>query len=191
MTRSARDPVTGETVKVPADMNYKEWDEWQKDGAPADIQGWRNGRVGANVDGEQPVGANNETGGDDVDIHSIGRIDKDIYKNVNAGLMTDEVIITEKQIQHVIDRHGQDYDAVVNRLQEIVSAPDYIFADKRPSTAMVVKSLDDGNGVVILRLAISSDPAEYKNSIITFMKINEARLQNYLRNRKILYRKSQ
>jgi SPP1 gp7 family putative phage head morphogenesis protein len=33
LERLARDPVTGEVQKVPRDMNYKEWQEWQKNGA--------------------------------------------------------------------------------------------------------------------------------------------------------------
>jgi len=41
MQRWARDPETGEEMKVPRDMSYGEWKRWQEDGAPADIQNWR------------------------------------------------------------------------------------------------------------------------------------------------------
>lgn len=41
---------------------------------------------------------------------------------------------------------------------------------------------------MVLRLKTSKDPAEFKNSIITFMSVNEKRWNQYLRNRKILYK---
>lgn len=40
---------------------------------------------------------------------------------------------------------------------------------------------------LILRLKTSSDPQNYKNSIITFLKIDQRKWEKYLRNKKILY----
>ncbi len=42
---------------------------------------------------------------------------------------------------------------------------------------------------VVLRIATSKDDPEYKNSIISCWNISEKRLQNYLRNKQILYKK--
>jgi SPP1 gp7 family putative phage head morphogenesis protein len=40
MKRWARDPATGEEMKVPRDMSYKEWQKWRADGKP-EMDTWR------------------------------------------------------------------------------------------------------------------------------------------------------
>lgn len=40
MTRMATDPKTGETQEIPFDMGYREWEAWQRAGAP-DIRKWQ------------------------------------------------------------------------------------------------------------------------------------------------------
>lgn len=42
---------------------------------------------------------------------------------------------------------------------------------------------------MVVRLVTSCDNPEYKNSIITFMKIDEKEWKRLLRNKKILYKK--
>ena len=39
------------------------------------------------------------------DVHSIGKIDIEKYKCVTEDIRTDEVIITDKQIEHIKFRH--------------------------------------------------------------------------------------
>ncbi len=41
----------------------------------------------------------------------------------------------------------------------------------------------------VLRLVTSTDNTEYKNSVITFMKIDEKEWNRLLRNKRILYKK--
>lgn len=41
---------------------------------------------------------------------------------------------------------------------------------------------------LVLRLATSGDNPEYKNSIITFMKIDDKEWNRLLRNKKVLYK---
>lgn len=41
-------------------------------------------------------------------MHTIGRIDKEIYECVSKNIVTDEVIITDNQIQHIKNRHPND-----------------------------------------------------------------------------------
>ena len=49
----------------------------------------------------------------------------------------------------------------------------------RPHTALVLKQIEtpEFEAEVILRLKVSSDPKEYKNSIITMWKISKKRFQ--------------
>ena len=69
--------------------------------------------------------------------------------------------------------------------------PDYIISSRKPDTALILKAIRDENKVskLVLRLATSKDNPQYKNSIITFMKIDEKEWNRLLRNKKILYKK--
>lgn len=43
-------------------------------------------------------------------MHTVGRINRDIYKCITEDLVTDEVIITDERIQHIKERHPDDYE---------------------------------------------------------------------------------
>ena len=48
-----------------------------------------------------------------IEVHTIGRIDKNIYKCVTEEIVTDEVIITDERIAHI-------YFTVVNKIDRII-----------------------------------------------------------------------
>ena len=125
------------------------------------------------------------------DVHIIGRIDRYIYKCVSEDIRTDEVIITDNQIQHIKERHPNDYERFSEYFSEIVEVPDYIIESPKPNTALVLKEIMKANEVfkTVVRLATSGDNPTYKNSIITFMKIDEKEWNRLLRNKKILYKR--
>lgn len=74
------------------------------------------------------------------DVHTVGKIDREIYKCITENIVTDEVIITDNQVHHIKERHP-------------------------------------------------NDDSEYKNSVITFMKINFKEWNRLLRNKKIFYKR--
>jgi hypothetical protein len=124
------------------------------------------------------------------EVHSVGKIDIEKYKCITEDIQTDEVIITDKQIEHIKERHPDDYERYFNYAKEIIQNPDYILEANKPNTAFVLKHIEDNgkNYQLILRLKTSDDPSEYKNSIITFLKVEEKRYKRYLRTKKILYK---
>lgn len=124
-----------------------------------------------------------------VAVHTIGKINREIYKCVTEDIVTDEVIITGNQIQHIKDRHPNDYERFASYFEEIIREPDYIIEANKPNTALVLKKIKIENEVfkTVLRLATSKDNPQYKNSIITFMKIDEKEWNRLLRNKKTLY----
>lgn len=129
-----------------------------------------------------------ETAGNDV--HFVGKIDIEKYRCVTEDIQTDEVIITEKQIEHIKERHPNDYERYFNYAKEIIENPDYILEANKPNTAFVLKHIEDNgkNYQLILRLKTSQDPKDYLNSIITFLKVEEKRYNRYLRTKKTLYK---
>lgn len=126
-----------------------------------------------------------------VEVHTIGKIDKDIYKCVTKDIVTDEVIITDERISHIKERHPNDYERFCGYMKEIVEDPQYIIETGKPNTALILKEFVDGNErfKTVLRLITSHDNPEYKNSVITFMKINDKEWNRLLRNKVILYKK--
>lgn len=123
------------------------------------------------------------------DVHYIGKINTDIYKCVTEDIQTDEVVITSAQIEHIKERHPLDYEKYHGFINQIVSEPDYILEANKPNTAFVLKRIVENgrNYQLILRLKTSTDIASYKNSVITFLKIDDKKVAKYLRNKKILY----
>lgn len=127
-----------------------------------------------------------------VDVHTVGKIDRNIYKCITDDIVTDEVIITDNQIQHILDRHSDAYEKVIDYLETAISNPDFIIEDKHADTGLVIKQIDLTNKQhtqIVLRICTSKDEPGYKNSVISCWEISERRLQNYLRNKKILYRR--
>ena len=123
-------------------------------------------------------------------MYKIGNIDIEKYKCVSNDIQTDEVIITDERIRHIKERHPNDYEKYYKYMSEIIVNPDYIIEANKPNTALILKDFSNGSEKfkTILRLVISSDNADFKNSVITFMKINQSEWNRLLRNKKILYK---
>ncbi len=113
-----------------------------------------------------------------------------IYRCVSMDIQTREVIITEERIEHIKLHHPKDYEKFCAYIPEIILNPDYIIADARPNTAVVLKKVSEQNEHfrLALRLVTPSDNPNYKNSVITFMKIREKEWNRLLHNKKILYK---
>lgn len=102
------------------------------------------------------------------------------------------MVLTDKQLQHIKDKHPDSYRIAIDNLKLTLDDPDFIIADKsHENTGLVIKRLESGDGhtQIVLRVCTSQDKSGYKNSVISSWEISEKRLQNYLRNREILYKK--
>lgn len=123
------------------------------------------------------------------DVHIVGKIDKKIYSCITDDIATDEVIITEERIAHIMERHPDDYEKFMKYIPDIISAPEYIVEAGKPNTAVILKEIKE-NGEkfkVILRIKVKADPASYRNSILSFWHVGEITWRKNLKNKKILY----
>lgn len=126
------------------------------------------------------------------DIQYVGKINREIFKVVTNDIQTDEVIITNVQIDHIKERHPGNFEEIQPFLKEALSAPDYILQDgNNGNTGLVLKNIktEGLNFQMVLRLRTSSDPENYKNSIISAWKISDSRWKNYINNKKVLYKR--
>lgn len=121
----------------------------------------------------------------------LDELNYELYKCIDSDFINENVIITDRQIEHIKKGHPDSFEFVIDSLKEVLLEPDYIFKDKHPNTGLIVKKLDDSDRIVqaILRLLVEGDESTFKNSIISAWSISEKRLNSYLRNKECLYNK--
>ncbi len=124
-------------------------------------------------------------------IHSLGTLDWSIYGCISDKHVCDEVIITDEQLSHIREKHPEAFDDAIHYVKDVLSEPDYIIRDKRPNTGLVIKRITCEKESILLTLKIctAEDKEGYKNSLITSWKITEKRLDNYLRNKEVIYKR--
>lgn len=165
---------------MPGNMTCREWYEQYVEGQNGVANSGKSGIINpaSKRDGVQ-------------DVRQVCKLDPKLYHCVTNDIATDEVVITEKQIEHIKERHPNDYEICEKWAGAIIQEPDYIIKSERPSTAIVLRQIEE-NGKqyrLVLRLKTSKDPEDYKNSIITFQKVKEKEWRRLLRNKKILYKR--
>lgn len=168
-------------------VNYaanKERINAKKRAAYAAREGYTNQAASAILDTSNKIGVNQ-------DVNFVCKIDRSLYRIVEQDLVTDEVIITEQQILHIEEGHPGDYNRLAAYIPDVLQQPDYILRGNRPHTALVLKQIStpEMTAEVVLRLKVSGDPEEYKNSIITMWNISQKRFRRLLRQSEILYKK--
>ena len=124
-------------------------------------------------------------------MHYITKLNTDLFRCISSTITTSDVIITEERITHIQQRHPNDFERYEGYMREIIEQPDYILEANKPYTAFLLKEFteSDMRFRLILRLSVQGDPDGYKNSVITFLKVEEKRYKRYLRTKKILYKR--
>ncbi|MBQ7864049.1 MAG: hypothetical protein IJ420_03800 [Lachnospiraceae bacterium] len=124
-------------------------------------------------------------------MYFVGKLNREIFRCISEDIHTDEVIITENQVNHIIERRGEEfYIKYFSIFKTIIEEPDYIFRDNE-NTALVCKRIEEDGKVInlVVRLVLPMDEPEYKNSIITAIYESEKRFQQRLRNNVALYKR--
>lgn len=98
----------------------------------------------------------------------------ELYKVVAPDIASDEVIITDRAIEHIKAAHPGDYERFSKFFSEAIANPDYILAANKPNRAKLLKEIEceDRKMKLILQIKTSSDPEGYKNSVVTFNSVN-------------------
>ena len=134
---------------------------------------------------------NRNGGNPEVNFNFVCKIDRELYRVVSDDIQTDDVIITAQQIAHIEEGHPGAYVQFMQYLPRVLRDPDFILRGNKPHTALVIKQIVEEDAIteVVLRLKVSSDPAAYRNSIITLWHISPKRFHRLLRQSEILYKK--
>ena len=125
-----------------------------------------------------------------VDLKELCKINIQPLEAEFGTLKTDEVIITNERIEHIKNRHPDDYDLFEKHGTDILKNPDIILKDeKNKGTVFMIKNMPDSNLNVVLRLVLQSDEKR-KNSVMTFYRIREKNLKKLEKKNKVLYKKA-
>ncbi len=124
------------------------------------------------------------------EIISLGKINIEILKSEFGTLQTDEIIVTDERINHIINRHPEDYSLFTIYGASSVSDPDFVIKDeKNKGTVFMVKKLPDTNLNVVVRVVLESDDMKLKNSVMTFYRLRDKNLKKLIDKNGLLYKK--
>lgn len=118
----------------------------------------------------------------------IGKLNRNILKNINVILITDEVIFTIERLEHVESRRMSVYDNVKHILSNAIYEPDYIYKDwnNRENTLIFIKNIDGSSKIcIVIKIAKLNDEKHSKNSIITMMKIGQKTFKKIYKNKSL------
>lgn len=126
----------------------------------------------------------------------IGKLNLQIFKEMNIKLITDKVIFTVERMAHVENKRPNLYEQVKVILPQVIYYPDYIYKDwnNRGDTFVFIKNIDKISKInVIIKVATLNDKKHNKNSIITMIKVGNKTFKKIQKNKRenLLYQAGQ
>ena len=173
LKRRARNPETGKTELVPADMTYKKWYSKYVDGNIESIK--------------HDEGTPKTTS----DILFEERLPKAAEEKVLSHFdffNNSRIVLRPERFEHILEGHsdiGDDVEGIVHR---VIKKPDMILIDHKNDNSILVlgKSLENSVNVVV-RLSNT----DFDNSIITAMRVSDKTLKRLLKKNKKIYDKNE
>ena len=173
LKRRARNPETGKTELVPADMTYKEWYSKYVDGNIESIK--------------HDEGTPKTTSY----ILFEERLPKAAEEKVLSHFdffNNSRIVLRPERFEHILEGHsdiGDDVEGIVHR---VIKKPDMILIDHKNDNSILVlgKSLENSVNVVV-RLSNT----DFDNSIITAMRVSDKTLKRLLKKNKKIYDKNE
>ena len=124
------------------------------------------------------------------EIRNLGKIDIKILEKEYGKIQTEEIIVTNERINHIKERHPEDYSLFEKYGRVSVESPDLIIRDmKHNGTVFMVKKLLGTNLNVVVRVVLETDNSKLKNSVMTFYRIRDKNLEKLIEKNGLLYKK--
>jgi len=110
----------------------------------------------------------------------IGEFSSDVVKVLNLDVTAGTAIyIGETNIRHMKERHPRDFRKYFNRIEKIVSAPDYVGISPDDASIEFIKELSKNVKVAV---RIAGDGDFYARSLY---EIHANRVSNFIKDRKL------
>ena len=173
LKRRARNPVTGKTELVPADMTYKKWYSKYVDG---NIESIKHAEVTPKTTS---------------DILFEERLPKAAEEKVLSNFdffNNSRIVLRPERLEHILEGHSDIGDDVEGIVHGVIKKPDMILIDHKNDNSILVlgKSLENSVNVVV-RLSNT----DFDNSIITAMRVSDKTLKRLLKKNKKIYDKNE
>ena len=173
LKRRARNPETGKTELVPADMTYKEWYSKYVDGNIKSIK--------------HAKGTPKTTS----DILFEERFPKAAEEKVLSHFdffNNSRIVLRPERLEHILEGHSDIGDDVEGIVHGVIKNPDMILIDHKNDSSILVlgESLENSVNVVV-RLSNT----DFDNSIITAMRVSDKTLKRLLKKNKKIYDKNE
>lgn len=121
-------------------------------------------------------------------VRVLGKIKLKPLEKVFGEIQTDEIIITNERVKHILERHREDYDLFLQYVAPTVTQPDVVIKDcKNVGTVFMVKRMPNINVNVVVRVALSTDKKGLKNSVMTFYRMRDKNLKKIMEKNEVLY----
>ena len=173
LKRRARNPVTGKTELVPADMTYKEWYSKYVDG---------------NIESIKHAEGTPKTTSDILFEERLPKVAEEKVLNYFDFFNNSRIVLRPERLEHILEGHSDIGDDVEGIVHEVIKQPDMILIDHKNDNSILVlgKSLENSVNVVV-RLSNT----DFDNSIITAMRVSDKTLKRLLKKNKKIYDKNE
>lgn len=173
LKRRARNPVTGKTELVPADMTYKEWYSKYVDG---------------NIESIKHAEGTPKTTSDILFEERLPKAAEEKVLNYFDFFNNSRIVLRPERLEHILEGHSDIGDDVEGIVHGVIKKPDMILIDHKNDNSILVlgKSLENSVNVVV-RLSNT----DFDNSIITAMRVSDKTLKRLLKKNKKIYDKNE
>lgn len=114
----------------------------------------------------------------------------DVLEAEFGEIQTDEVILTQPQKEHILERHPEVEEYLETHSEQLLQGPDMIVRELgRKGTVHYVLSLPNTNLKAIVKLTLADDTPGNKNSIISMQLIRNRSLGSFIEKNKVIYKK--
>lgn len=173
LKRRARNPVTGKTELVPADMTYKEWYSKYVDG---------------NIESIKHAEGTLKTTSDILFEERLPKVVEEKVLNHFDFFNNSRIVLRPERLEHILEGHSDIGDDVEGIVHGVIKKPDMILIDHKNDNSILVLGTSLENSVnVVVRLSNT----DFDNSIITAMRVSDKTLKRLLKKNKKIYDKNE
>jgi len=122
-------------------------------------------------------------------VQYIGKLDKNKLGFYSQKILTDDVILTDERILHILENHKNDYNIIMKHISRVVLNPCEVLEDsKNVDTLFLIGKLNDNHLNVVIKLNTINDEKHPKNSIMTAWIVRKRNLQKLRERNKTIYK---
>lgn len=119
----------------------------------------------------------------------IGKLNREKLGEYKNKIVTEDVILTDERIQHIYERHKNDYYKIMKRISTTVLNPSEILKSiQNKDTIFFIDRLEENNLNVVVKLNTTNSNKHPQNSVMTAWIIRDKNLSKLRKKNKILYK---